>query len=78
MKNPFHLHPLRRKEDRKPTIVDVIDYLTWNALDPDEQRLIYVIERRQLGRTTVEQFLQDLADWRRSYALMIDIRRTSR
>ncbi len=64
---------LRRARKRKPTVVDVIDR-EWDDLDNDEQRLLFIIERRQLGRSTSDEYRQDLADWRRGMTLRERIR----
>lgn len=68
----------RKQPERAPTAVDTIDDTTWRSLDNDEQRLLYVIERRQLGRSTRDQYLQDLADWRRGYTLRVELDLRSR
>jgi hypothetical protein len=57
------------------TVVDAIDDPEWNALSNDEQRFIYIIERRQLRRSTPEQYLEDLEAWREGMRLYFEIRR---
>ena len=56
------------------TVVDTIDDTMWALLDNDEQRLLYAIERRQLRRSSSEQFQRELDGWRRSITLREKLR----
>jgi plasmid replication initiation protein len=57
------------------TCMDTIDDETWARLNHDEQRLFYAVERRQRGRSTAEQYANDLADWRLSIKLREQLHR---
>lgn len=65
----------QRKRERPVTVVDTISDRDWMLLTNDEQRFLYVIERRQLGRSTDEQYARDLKDHRRGSTLSHELRR---
>lgn len=64
------------QRERPVTVVDTINDGDWMMLTNDEQRFLYVVERRQLGRATDEQYRRDLDDHRRAVAMEVSSRQT--